>query len=333
MIYIPNVCHDAALNLAKEEYILSSGAFRDEVLFFYINAPSVIIGRHQNTVDEINSEFVREHDIQVVRRCSGGGAVYHDLGNLNYSLITPGLPKAADFSALLKPILAALHEIGLPAELNGRNDLTLNGAKFSGNAYYRTNRGSVIHGTLLFDSDLDMLTKVLKPHPEKLSSKGVQSVRSRVCLIKNELPDVKNTEELESAIVRHFNTAAPLEVKELTDPDMQAVKALAEKRYYDPQWNYGESPAFTLRRTFRYPGGWIDFRADVREGIVHSIRFFGDFFCSYEICELENSLSGTAWERNSTYTQLAAAGWDRYFPGFPLSTFIESVFGSSEGNS
>lgn len=315
-----------------EEYILTSSGIRDAVLFFYINAPSIIIGRHQNTIDEINTEFVRGKGIRVVRRCSGGGAVYHDLGNLNYSLISPGaVNTSGDFSALLHPILEALRELGLPAELSGRNDLTLDDAKFSGNAYYHNRFGSVVHGTLLFDSDLEVLSKALIPNPEKLASKGVKSVRSRVCCIKNALPDIPDTEALKTAIIRHFSGKIGLETMELTSADMEKAEALANERYRNDSWNYGESPAYNLRRAFHLPCGWIDVRAEIRNGKICDIRFFGDYFCSGEISDMEKALSGIPWEQEAVLQTLKAAGWDCCFPDISLKSFAGELFSTKAG--
>ena len=329
MIHIPNPNHDPALNLAAEEYILTSSGIRDRVLFFYINDPSVIIGRHQNTADEIDTDLVRANGISIVRRSSGGGAVYHDRGNLNYSLITPGDPKAAaDFSTLLEPILEALHELGIPAELTGRNDLTLNGKKFSGNAYYHNRSGSVVHGTLLFDSDLGMLTKVLRPDPEKLSSKGIRSVRSRVCCLGEILPEIRDTEALQAAILDHFLRNYEVKIRDFSEKDMEHIRALADNRYRNNTWTYGESPAYSLRKTFRRTSGRIDFRAEIRDGMLLSTRFFGDYFTSGDIEALEEALSGKEWTPETITAVLAGAGWDECFPDFSRDEFIEAVFSS-----
>ncbi len=326
MFTIPNENHDPALNLAMEEYILTGMGLREPVLFFYVNAPSIIIGRHQNTPDEIDPDYVREHGIQVVRRCSGGGAVYHDLGNLNYSLIRPGDTRAnADFSVLLEPILAALHALGLPAERSGRNDLTLNGAKFSGNAYYHNRSGSVLHGTLLFDSDLSVLSKALRPRPEKLQAKGVQSVRSRVCCIKDALPAVRSTDELKAAIIRHFDKNDPVTTRNFTDHDLENIAKIAAERYRNDRWTWGESPAFNVRRVIHQPSGWIDFRADVSDGVVNSARFFGDFFTGGEISKLESALTGIHWDEASLTSALTSAGWEQCFPDLTIEELLSAM--------
>ena len=314
-----------------EEYILTASGISEPVLFFYVNAPSVIIGRHQNTIEEINTDFVREHHIRVVRRCSGGGAVYHDLGNLNYSLIRPGDPKTTgDFSILLTPILNALHDLGLPAQLGGRNDLLLDGAKFSGNAYYHNRHGSVTHGTLLFDSDLSILSQCLRPNPEKLSSKGIRSVRSRVCCIKDALPEIHNVDELRTAIIKRFSAAEKLAVRNFTEEDLAVIENIANRRYRNDRWNYGESPAYTIRRQIRQPGGWIDFRADVRDDVIRSARFFGDFFSLAEIDELESALTGIRWDPGVVAERLRQQNWSGCFPDLPVGSFIQSIFTGTE---
>ncbi len=329
MITIPNSNTDPALNLAMEEYILTGMGLAEPVLFFYVNAPSIIIGRHQNTADEIDTGFVREHGIRVVRRCSGGGAVYHDLGNLNYSLIRPGDSRASsDFSTLLQPILEALHELELPAELSGRNDLTVDDAKFSGNAYYHNQYGSVIHGTLLFDSDLSVLSKALRPDPEKLRSKGVQSVRSRVTCIKPYLPQINDTDELREAIIRHFALSNELSTRSFTGKDFEHIRELAERRYRNDSWTYGESPAYNHRCRIHHPGGTIDFRADVRDRVVKSARFFGDFFCVNDISELEGTLVGTKWTKEDLTASLSSVGWESYFPQITLEEFVSQQTGT-----
>ena len=327
MLIFPNTNHDPALNLAMEEYILSGMELDKPVLFFYINAPSIIIGRHQNTADEIALDFVRENAIQIVRRCSGGGAVYHDLGNLNYSLIRPGDTKASsDFSVLLTPILNALHSLGLAAEKSGRNDLTVNGAKFSGNAYYHNKYGSVLHGTLLYDSDLSVLSRALRPDAEKLLSKGVRSVRSRVTCIKPYLTGVHSTEELRSAITDYFGKTNSLTTRNFSDIDLYKIEELAEKRYRSNSWTYGESPAFDHRCRIRHAGGSVDFRAEVRETIINKASFFGDFFCTGDINDLENAVTGIHWLPDELTARLAGSNWQQYFPTLPLRDFISAVF-------
>lgn len=327
MIYIPNDNYDPALNLAMEEYILNGSGITEPILFFYSNAPSIIIGRHQNTLDEINVEYVKEHNIQIVRRCSGGGAVYHDKGNLNYSLISPGDTKATgDFSVLLTPILGALHSLGLSAVLGGRNDLLLDGAKFSGNAYYHNRFGSVTHGTILYDTDLSVLSKALLPNPSKLQSKGIQSVRSRVCNIKDHLPNINDINELKAAITKYFSSRYSVNIRNFTIADIEKYKKIADQRYRNDLWTYGKSPAYTFRKYIRQPGGWIDFRADIRDGRIYSVCFFGDYFCDQDIRILEVSLKGCPWEPADFMKILTETNWQSYFPDYTAQEFVREIF-------
>ena len=330
MLLIPNRNHDPALNLAMEEYILTGMGLDEPVLFFYVNDPSIIIGRHQNTSDEINTDYVREKGIRIVRRCSGGGAVYHDNGNLNYSLIRPGAAKSGtDFAILLEPILTALHGLGLPAELGGRNDLLINGAKFSGNAYYHNRAGSVTHGTLLFDSDLSVLSLALRPNPLKLKAKGIRSVRSRVCCIKEFLPSIGKIGDLEDAVIAQFSKRETVSTRNFSADDINKYMQLADQRYRNDLWTFGESPAFTFRRLISQPGGWIDFRADIRENMIINARFFGDFFCPQDIINLESALAGIRWTENSLSETLRISSWENYFPEYPLESFIRDLFSAT----
>ncbi len=228
MLFVPNELNDPRINLAIEIFLLQEMKVDEPILLFYINEPSIIIGRNQNTIEEINKEYVDEHGIHVVRRFSGGGAVYHDFGNLNFSFIMPDDGNSfRDFEKLTKPIVQALHEMGVEgAQLKGRNDLVINDMKFSGNAIlYATNRRMFAHGTIMFDSDINEVVNALKVRKDKIESKGIKSIRSRVTNIKPFLPKEKQdmtTEEFRQEILLKIFGVVPLEeVKtyELTEED------------------------------------------------------------------------------------------------------------------
>ena len=197
MIFVPNENHDPRINLAIEQYLLQEIPLDEPILLFYINEPSIIIGRNQNTLEEINRDYVEENGIHVVRRLSGGGAVYHDFGNLNFSFIMPDDGDSfRDFAKVTQPIIQALHELGVAgAELKGRNDLVIDGMKFSGNAMYATNGRMFAHGTIMFDSDINEVVNALKVKKDKIESKGIKSIRSRVTNIKPFLPEEKHVSE------------------------------------------------------------------------------------------------------------------------------------------
>lgn len=229
MIFVPNENHDPRVNLAIETFLLQEMPLEEPILLFYINEPSIIIGRNQNTIEEINREYVEEHGIHVVRRLSGGGAVYHDFGNLNFSFIMPDDGDSfRDFAKVTKPIIQALHELGISgAELKGRNDLVIDGLKFSGNAMYATNGRMFAHGTIMFDSDINEVVNALKVKKEKIESKGIKSIRSRVTNIKPFLPEEKQgmtTEEFrEDILLKIFGVSSVEDVKtyELTEKDWE----------------------------------------------------------------------------------------------------------------
>ena len=326
MIWLPNENNDPAFNLAAEEYILSQLRPADDVLFFFIDRPSIIVGRHQNTAEEINAEFVRENEIQVVRRLSGGGAVYHDFGNLCFSFIFPDASKPApDFETFTAPIVQAFNRLGVPAMLSGRNDLLADGAKFSGNAYYHNQSGSVCHGTLLFDSDLGVLTRALQPRPEKMSLKGIQSVRSRVLNLRDrwlqEIPDVK---ALRQKIVDYMAETQPSFTEmQVTTNDLNRIEALADARYRRDSWNYGESPKYNRRVQQRFPFGTVDARLWIDQGSIVEMRLFGDFFSAADPVKIERALAGVKFESTALAATLQAVEFETVFPSLTADLFSE----------
>jgi lipoate---protein ligase len=312
MIFVDNEgTTDARLNLAIEEYLLERVEGVEDILLFYVNAPSVIIGRNQNTLEEINPEYVAQHGIQVVRRLSGGGAVYHDLGNLNFSFITRNLNESvADFKKFTAPVVRALNQLGVPAELGGRNDLLVDGKKISGNASFRTKRGVVSHGTLLYDADLDHLTDALKVKAGKIESKGIKSVRSRVTNIRPYLPEPMPLHQFRQRLLESiFEGERPIPQYHLDGKDWAAIRQLAESRYYTWDWNYGRSPDFNLRQTQRFPFGEIDAWIDVQRGRIKSVKFYGDFFGQDCLAELEQRLVGLRYRADEVW-----AGLDGFDP-------------------
>ena len=307
MIFVPNENNDPRVNLAIETYLLTEMPLDEPILLFYINEPSIIIGRNQNTIEEINKEYVDEHGIHVVRRLSGGGAVYHDHGNLNFSFIMPDDGNSfRDFAKVTQPIIQALHDLGVEgAELKGRNDLVINDMKFSGNAMYATNGRMFAHGTLMFDSDIDEVVNTLKVRKDKIESKGIKSVRSRVTNIKPFLSEDKQemtTEEFRQEILlKIFGVDSIDQVKtyELTDQDWAAINKISEQYYRNWDWNYGKSPAFNLERRHRFPIGSIEMKMNVADGAIQEIKIFGDFFGLGEIKDVEDILTGVKYDKAS----------------------------------
>ena len=284
MLFVDNQNeHDPALNLALEEFVLRNAKTDEDIFLFYINAPSIIIGRHQNTLEEINRDYVEQHGIHVVRRLSGGGAVYHDLGNLNFSFITGSQPENfRNFKKFTEPVIQALAQLGVPAELGGRNDILVDGRKVSGNAQYIANRRMVSHGTLLFSADLSHVSEALHVQAGKITSKGIKSVRSRVANISEFIRQPMGIEAFRAHLLAHLYAGVAAPEYDLSVEDKAEVRKLADERYRNWEWNYGRSPDFNVEKRERFSGGEIDARLDVQQGVIRAVKFYGDFFAEAE---------------------------------------------------
>ena len=301
MFKLRNHSTDPAFNLAFEEYFTGKAArMGDSMLFFWRNRPSVIVGRFQNTFGEVHSAMANELGIDVVRRNTGGGAVYHDLGNLNYSFILPvgsndyiqDAKNAAPFDLLFEIILKLLHKLGAKAEKSGRNDLLLDGRKISGAARQLTKTGLLLHGTLLFDVDLETLGKVLSVDPSKYESKGLKSVRSRVCNLKEVVPAGMDIRSFQAAL------EAALDAEEYIPggDDIAAIEVLAETKYRSWEWNWGSSPASTLQKKRRFPWGSLEIHLALENGLITNAAIYGDFFSDAAVISglSENAVLGIA---------------------------------------
>ncbi|WP_122645373.1 lipoate--protein ligase [Enterococcus mediterraneensis] len=334
MLFVPNENNDPRINLAIEVFLLQEMQVDEPILLFYINEPSIIIGRNQNTIEEINKEYVDEKGIHVIRRFSGGGAVYHDFGNLNFSFIMPDDGNSfRDFEKLTKPIIQALHEMGVEgAQLKGRNDLVIDDMKFSGNAMYATNGRMFAHGTIMFDSDINEVVKALKVRKDKIESKGIKSIRSRVTNIKPFLPKDKQdmtTEEFRQEILlKIFGVDSVDQVKtyELTDEDWVKVDQISNQYYRNWDWNYGKSPEFEIERRKRFPIGSIDVRLNVENGKISEAKIFGDFFGLGDIADVEQALIGVRYEKNDLADAIAKIDVKKYFGNIEAEDLLELIY-------
>lgn len=329
MIFVDNNnVNDPRINLAIEEYLLRNLKIDEDILLFYINEPSIIIGRNQNTLEEINLPYVEQHNIHVVRRLSGGGAVYHDLGNLNFSFINnSGKEDLHNFKKFTAPVIRFLNKLGVPASLSGRNDILVNGLKISGNAQYITGKRMVSHGTLLFNSDLSHVSEALNVKMSKISSKGIKSVRSRVANIMDYVARPMDILEFRSLLRDDILMQAGSETYQLTQVDWSAIHALAAERYFQWQWNFGRSPAFNIQRTQRFPVGEIDARIDVQDGIIQGIKIYGDFLGLSDIDRVEESLLSVRYERNSLEQSLHGIDLQQYFGELSIAELVKFLYG------
>lgn len=334
VIFVPNENNDPRVNLAIEHFLVQEYPLTEPILLFYINEPSIIIGRNQNTIEEINQEYVEEHGIHVVRRLSGGGAVYHDLGNLNFSFIMPDNGDSfRDFEKLTKPIVAALQEMGVKgAQLKGRNDLVIDDQKFSGNAMYATNGRMFAHGTIMFDSDINEVVNALKVRKDKIESKGIKSIRSRVTNVKPFLPaDKQNmtTKDFRQEILlKVFGVTDPRDVKtyELTADDWEKINQISKDYYRNWDWNYGRSPEFDLERRKRFAIGSIEVRLNVQKGIITAAKIYGDFFGLGDIKDVETALVGVKYEKEALTKAVEKIDVKKYFGNITQEEFLELLY-------
>ena len=305
---------EAAFNLAFEEVLFER--LERDTLMLWRNDRAIIVGCNQNTRREINSDYVRQQNVAVVRRQTGGGAVYHDLGNLNYSffLTDPAAAKAS-FADLAEPVAAALRQLGVPAECRGRNDIAVSQSKVSGCARRVSGSRTLFHGTLLFDVDLTEMTRLLTPDPEKLIDKGVASVRSRVLNLHEILPDWT----MDDFILR-FAAALGKEVaaREIPFPAKLAAAAesVAAARYRRHDWNFSSPIPFHFYQKRRFPGvGTIEAAFDVEHDKISRLELTGDFFGELPASVLAAGLEGCVLERSALLERLAALPLERYIFG------------------
>lgn len=331
MLYIDNKgITDPSINIAIEEFVLNNLEVTEPYLLFYINRPSIIIGRNQNTIEEINTDYVNDNNIKVVRRLSGGGAVYHDLGNLNFSFLTKDDGNSfSNYQKFLDPVIAALQKMGVKAELKGRNDMVVGERKVSGNAQFATHGKMYSHGTLMFNSDIDEVVNSLKVRKEKIESKGIKSVRSRVANLSEFMSEQMTTEQFkERLLLSIFDVEAIEDVKEyvLTEADWAEIKAISERRYANWDWNYGKSPKFDIELTKRFPIGSIDVRLNVKKGHIVGVKIFGDFFGVGDVADIEQRLIGVKYERESIRRVLEDLPIKHYFGQITLDDFLAVIY-------
>lgn len=330
MIFIENEGNtNPKLNLALEEYILRNFSADHDYLLFYINEPSIIIGRNQNTLEEINQNYVTDHNIHIVRRVSGGGAVYHDFGNLNFSFITNHDVKSLNnFKKFTAPVIKVLKQLGLDAELKGRNDIQVAEKKISGTAQFSTGKRMVSHGTLLLDTDLGEVVNALNVKMSKIQSKGHKSVRSRVANISEFLSEPLSITDFRQLVLEGlYEESEPFETYHLTPEEWKAVHQLKEEKYDTWDWNYGRSPKFNIQRSKRFPIGEIDLRIFVEKGLIKDFKIFGDFFGKEPVASLEQLLIGVRYDQEEISKALNDIEIEEYFGAISKDDFLELIYG------
>ena len=328
MKYIINENNNPRYNLALEEYVLKN--LDGEYFFLWQNEPTIVIGKHQNTISEINLDYVEKKGIHVVRRMSGGGAVYHDLGNINFSFIQEKKDLADfDFSFFTRPIVDLLGELGIKAEFNSRNDLAIDGKKFSGNAQYIFKKKILHHGTLLFNSEMEELVNSLKVSKDKIESKGLKSIKSRVANIKDYIGEdskIKEVSDFKDALFEHMkNRMEEFQEYVLTENDRKEIEKLKKEKYDKWEWNYGESPEADIHRQRKYTAGKVESYIKLKDGLIENIKLYGDFFSSREIEDLESGLKGKKYMISEIAEYLKTVNVSEYFSGFSEEEILDVI--------
>ncbi len=318
---------DPWFNLATEEYVLKN--FEEDSFMLWRNEPSIIVGKHQNTLAEINVDYVKQNNIKVVRRLSGGGAVFHDLGNLNFTFIQKGEKESLiDFRKYTEPILEVLQKLGIDARFEGRNDLTIDGKKFSGNAEHIWKNRVLHHGTLLFSAVMTDLTQALNVDPKKFQDKAVKSVRSRVTNISEHLTTPMDVLQFSELIEKHILEKYPdSKFYDLTDDDHDHIHELVRLKYSTWEWNFGYSPQYNFKKVVRTErSGTIEFDLDVHNGQIRHIRFFGDYFNKSDTEELERMMTGIPHNADEIRKRLAHVPIGDYFANLTMDEFLTALF-------
>lgn len=315
MIYLESPSRDPYFNLALEEYVFEQMDRSKSYFMLWQNENTIVVGKYQNTAEEINQAYVDAHGIRVVRRLSGGGAVYHDKGNLNFTFIVDqGSNPDFNFKVFVQPVVNALARFGVRAQFNGRNDITIDGAKFSGNSQYARHGRLLHHGCIMLDSNLTNVADALNVKEAKFDSKAVKSVRSRVTTINAHAPRPISMEEFKAALTNCAMDSGSLEPYALTEQDLAAVQTLREEKYATWTWNYGFSPAYDMRREMKFPAGLVTARLSAEQGRIKGIRFYGDFFGNGDLEELEQAMVGIPLDENLE-TALEPLQVERYMSG------------------
>ncbi len=335
MLLIINDSKNAYYNLAAEEYLIDN--FDEDIVMLWRNDNTVVVGKNQNTIEEIDSQFIRDNGVSVVRRLTGGGAVFHDLGNVNYTVIQTyreGL--FSNYEYFTEMVRDFLRSLGVEAVLSGRNDLMIDGKKFSGNAQCVRNGRMMHHGTLMFSMDVSDISGALTPNKKKTESKAVKSVQSHVTNISSHMTEQQVKTESEGGgmdaeqfmllLYDYYLKNYPDAVcYELTEADRTAIQKLADGKYSTWEWNYGASPAFAVAASRKYAFGLVDVRLNVSRGRIKDIRIFGDYFGIKSISEIEELLTGVEYRPDAVLRILSHADLGDYISGMTAEELTDLI--------
>ena len=326
MRYLKNPSTNPYYNMAFDEYCLESLPIDEPVFFLWQNKPAVIVGYNQEVNTEVNLDYLKEKGIDLVRRVTGGGAVYHDLENLNYTIVGRSEDLERDYPEYAALMMKALQALGVPATLSGRNDILVDGKKVSGFAKRVCKNRLMVHGTLMYNVDVDVLTHVLNPSTTKLQSKGIASVRSRVTNLCNYLPELSDIQafknRLEEILSNNYSDAE----YQLSETDLAHIQRLTDEKFATWEWNYGRSPKATLVHSARLACGTVEIHLTLAENRIASCRFGGDFLGNLPASDIEKALTGIPYEINEIRKCLSKLEISRYFDRVSADNLLEMMF-------
>ena len=326
MRYLKNPSTNPYYNMAFDEYCLESLPIDEPIFFLWQNRPAVIVGYNQEVNTEVNLDYLKEKGIDLVRRVTGGGAVYHDLENLNYTIVGRSEDLERDYPEYAALMMKALQALGVPATLSGRNDILVDGKKVSGFAKRVCKNRLMVHGTLMYNVDVDVLTHVLNPSTTKLQSKGIASVRSRVTNLCNYLPELSDIQAFKNRLEEILsNNYSDAEYK-LSEADLANIQQLTDEKFATWEWNYGRSPKATLVHSARLACGTVEIHLTLAENRIASCRFGGDFLGNLPASDVEKALTGIPYEINEIRKCLSKLEISRYFDRVSADNLLEMMF-------
>lgn len=326
MLCIYHESTDPYFNVATDEYILKQ--LEEDCFMLWRNDNAIIVGQYQNTLAEINYEYVKENNIAVVRRLSGGGAVYHDLGNLNFSFTETGKDSSlSDFEKFTKPIIEVIQQLGAPARFEGKNDLMIDGKKFSGNAAHIHKNKILHHGTILFSSEMRNVSEALRINPVKYIDKAVKSIPKRVTNVSEHLTTPISLEDFTKRLMNHVLATYPgARLYEFTEEDKRKIKQLRDEKYSTHEWNFGKSPEYNFKKAIRTQGGVLEMNLEVKNGLIEKAKIFGDFFSEKGITAIESALINVLHEEKALRAVLAQFSIEAHFKNITTDDLIAAMF-------
>jgi len=326
MLCINSLNTNPYFNLASEEYLLKN--FHEDIFLLYRNTPSIVVGKHQNTLAEINLSFVQKEGILVARRISGGGTVFHDLGNLNFAFFTTGKEgKLVDYRKATQPIIGAMESMGLNVSLGKRSELLHKGLKISGTASHVFKQRVLHHGTLLFSSEMGDLSKALLTSKELFTDRAVKSVRSRVTNIRDHLSEPMEIEMFQERILNYvLQTSKNAQTFHLNKSDMQEIKMLRDSKFSTWEWNFGYSPRYQFNRSVSFSSGRFNLHMNVEKGLIRELKIEGDFISEKDIVSLEQMLLGCIHDPETIRIRLSGIRVSDYILGLQNEELLVGMF-------